>query len=69
MFGGVGSSLLQELVSSCSEQGLNSSCGAQASQCGVCSCCRAQDLGFTGSAVVAPRLYSTGLIAVTQGLS
>ena len=56
IFGCVGSSLLHELFSSCSEQGLNTSCGAQASQCGVCSCRRAQALGLVGSVVVAPRL-------------
>ena len=36
--------LLHGLFSSCSEQGLLSSCGAQASHCSGFSCCRAQAL-------------------------
>ena len=36
------------LFSSCSNWGLLSSCGAQASHCGDFSCCRAQALGHVG---------------------
>ena len=41
-FGYAGSSLLLRLFSSCSEQGLASSFGAQASHCGGFCCCGAQ---------------------------
>jgi len=39
------------LFSSCSNWGLLSSCGAQASHCGDFSCCRAQALGHVGSSI------------------
>ena len=67
IFDCVGSSLLHELFSSCGEQGLNSSFGAQAFHCSVCSCCRAQALGLVGS-VAAPGIYSTGSIAMAHVL-
>ena len=44
MAGCAGSSLLCELFSSCSEQGLLSRCAAWASPCGGFCCCRAQAL-------------------------
>ena len=47
-FGCAGSSLLCRAFSCCREQGLLSSCGAQASHCGGSSCCRAQALGLKG---------------------
>ena len=46
--------------SSCSEQGLRSSCGARASHCGGFSCFRAQALGPVGSVVAKHRLSSCG---------
>ena len=46
--------------SSCSKQGLLSSCGARASHCGGFSCCGAQALGHVGSVVVG----CTGLVAL-----
>ena len=39
------------LFSSCSNSGLLSSCGAQASHCGDFSCCRAQALGHVGFSI------------------
>ena len=75
-FGCVGSSLLCGLFSSCAKQGLLSSCREQASDRGGFFCCgRALGLkGFSScstwhSIVVAPRLQSTGSIAVARGLS
>ena len=47
-FGCAGSSLLCRAFSCCREQGLLSSCGAQASHCSSSSCCRAQALGHQG---------------------
>ena len=54
--------------SSCREQGLLSSCGAQASLCGGFSCCGAQVLGHAGSAVWAQGLSSYTLQALEHGL-
>ena len=47
--GCAGSLLLLRLFSSCGEQGLLSSCTAQASYCSGLSCCRAPALGYVGS--------------------
>ena len=46
----------QTVFSSCSEQGLLSSCGVQAFHCRGFSCCGAQSLGIPASVVVAPGL-------------
>ena len=46
--------------SSCSEQGLLSSCGARAAHCSGFSCCKARVLGAQASAVAAHRLSSCG---------
>ena len=54
IFGYAGSSLLCGLFSSCREQGLLSSCGAQASHCRSFSCCEAQALGRTNSVAQRP---------------
>ena len=59
-FGCAGSSLLPGLPSSCSEQGLLSSCGAPAYHCGSFSCWGAQALGCVGSVDVSRRLSSCG---------
>ena len=48
IFGCAGSLLLCGLFSSCSKQGLVSSCGLQTSHCSGFSCCGAQALGRTG---------------------
>ena len=48
ILGCAGSLLLQGLFSSCGEQRLLSSDGAQASHWGGFSCCRAQALGHSG---------------------
>ena len=48
-FGCAESSLLGQLFSSCDKQGPLSTCGAQASDCGGFSCCRAWALGHAGS--------------------
>ena len=59
LFGGggcAGSSWLCQDFCSCSKQGLLSSCHVWASHCGGFSCCRAQALGCTASAVVVHRL-------------
>ena len=61
IFGHTGSSLLHELFSSCSEQGLLSSCGAWASHCGGFSCCRAWALGYTGCSSCGSRALEHGL--------
>ena len=53
---GAGSSLLRELSLVAASEGLFSSGGAQASQRGGFSCCRARALGPRASAVVAPGL-------------
>ena len=47
-FGCAGSLLLQRLFSSCGEQGLRSSCDAQASHSGGFSCYKAWALGRAG---------------------
>ena len=82
--GCVGSSLLRGLYSSCSEWGLLSSWGPQASHRGGFSCCRVWSPGCEGFrscgmrtlelwhedfVVSAPRLDSTDSIAVARGLS
>ena len=54
---------------SCGEQGLLSSCGAQASSCGAFSCCRVWALGCQTPVVVASELQSTGSVVVLHGLS
>jgi len=55
--------------SSCLEQRLLSSCGAQASHGGGFSCCRAQALGCGPLVVAAHGLESTGSVVLVQGLS
>ena len=54
--------------SSCRERWQLSSCGAWASPCAGFSCHRAQAPGCTGSAVVSPELWSTGLVVVAHKL-
>ena len=49
--------------------GLLSSCGAGASHSSGPPCCGAWARGMRASVVVAPGLWSTGSVAVTQGLS
>ena len=61
--------LLQRLLSSCSEQGLLSSCGVQASHCGGFACCRAQALGARALVVVAYELSSCSSWALEHRLS
>ena len=69
-FGCAGSSLLRGLFSSCSEQGLLSSCGVRASHFGGFSCCRAQALGTWASVVVHGLSYSIACeIFPDQGLN
>ena len=75
IFGCAGSSLVLELFSSCRQQGLLSSCGAQASHWGGFSC-GARALGsmsfsscLMGLVVATPRLQSTGSVIVAHGLS
>ena len=46
------------LSPSCSEQGLRSSCGVQASHRGGFSCCGARALGMWAAVAAAPRLSS-----------
>ena len=48
VFDCAGSSMLRRLFSSCSNQRLLSSCGAQVSHCGGFSCCQARALGCMG---------------------
>ena len=55
--------------SSCGEQGLLSSWGAQASHCGGFSCCRAWALGHAGFSSCGSWLWSTGSTVVAQRLS
>ena len=62
------SSSLCWLFSSCSERELISSCSVWASHCCGCSCCGKWVLGYEGSVVVAPGLYSTGSIVVAHRL-
>ena len=68
-FGCSGSFLLSGLFSSCREWGLLSSSGAWASHCCSVSCFRARAPGHIGSAVVPPKLQSTGSVVVVDGLS
>ena len=56
-------------LSSCSERGLLSGCGAQASHCGGFSCCGALVLGSQASVFAAPGLQSSGSVVVVHGLS
>ena len=49
------------------EWGLLCICGVQASHCDGFSCCKAGAVGAPASAVVAPRIYSTGSTVVTHG--
>ena len=49
------------------EWGLPCICGVQASHCDGFSCCKARAVGASASAVVAPRIYSTGSTVVTHG--
>ena len=51
------------------EQGLLSSCGGWASQCGSFSSCTAWTLGCVGSVVATCGLQSTGSVFVAHGLS
>ena len=60
IFGCAGSWLLHGLFSSCSEQGLLSSCSVRASHCSDFSRCRAQALGHPGFSSCSSQLYSTG---------
>ena len=60
LFGWAGSSLLSTGPSSCSERGLLSNWGAQASHCGGLSCCRAWALGIWASVVVVCGLSCCG---------
>ena len=70
IFGCAGSSLLHRLFSSCSEQGLLSSCGVRASHFDGFSCCRAQALGTWASVVVHGLSYSIACeIFTDQGLN
>ena len=61
--------MLHGLLSSCSEWKLLPSWGVQASHCDGLPCPGAEVLEHTGSVVVAPGLYSTGLVVVVYGLS
>ena len=78
IWGCAGSSFLCRLFSSCSKQGLLSSCGGRTSHCGSLSCCRAQSLGptgfsscsmwtqyfwFPGPRAQAQQMWLTGLVA------
>ena len=57
--------------SSCGEQKLLSRCGARVSHCGAFSCCRAQALGTSASAVVAHVLgcpAACGILASGPGI-
>ena len=56
------------VFSSCSEQGLLSSCGAWTSHCGGFSHCRAQALWCVGLVVAVPEPQSTGSVVVVHGL-
>ena len=63
--------MLHGLFSNCGEQGLPSSCSAQASHCGGFSCYGAQAsvVQHVGSAVMVPRLWSTGSVVVVHEIS
>ena len=63
------SSLMCGLFATGGEQGLLSSCGAQASHCGGFSCCGALVLGSQASVFAAPGLQSSGSVVVVHGLS
>ena len=65
LFGCTGSLLLHRLFSSCSEQGLVSSCGVQDSHCRGFSC-REQAVDMQASEVAVPRLelWHMGLVAL-----
>ena len=67
IFGYARSSLLLRLFTSCSEQGLHS--GARSSQSAGFSCFGAWVVGYVGSAVMTPRLQSTGSTVMVHGLS
>ena len=69
IFGCAGSLLLCGVFSNCSEGGLLSSCGAQASHCSSFSCCRAQALGVQASIVTAHGLSSYGSQALGHRLN
>ena len=67
IFGCAGSLLLCGLFSSCSKQGLVSSCGLQTSHCSGFSCCGAQALGrtnFSSCGTGAQELWPTALDAL-----
>ena len=61
IYGWAGSLLLHRLFSSCSEQGLLSTCSAQASHAGGFSRCRAQALGTRALLAAAHGLSSRAL--------
>ena len=77
IFGCAGSLLLHRLLSSCSNQGLLSSCSAWASCCSGFSCCKARALGhmrFRSCGVWPQELQlvgsrATGAAVKAQGLS
>ena len=67
-----------QAFSSCSKQGLLSSCSAQASHCSSFSCCGARALGKRASVIVAHKLgscssrtleYVVGSVVVEHGFS
>ena len=58
-FGYAGFTWLHRLFSSCSKQGLPSSCGVRASHRGGFSCCKTQALGHVRAVAVAPRLSNS----------
>ena len=55
--------------SSCGDQGLLSSCGAQTSSCGGFSCCGEWAVGTGSSVVVAHGLWSAGSVVVANRLN
>ena len=67
-FGCAVSLLLYMAFSSCSEQGLLSSCSAWASQCCGFPCCEAHVLGTCVSVVAALGLWSLGSVVVAHRL-
>ena len=70
IFGCASSSLLHKLFSSCSDLGLLSSCGVQASRCSGFSCCGTWALWLVDfSSCGACGLQRTGSVVVAHGLS
>ena len=68
-FGCAGSSLLSTLFSSCSEWGLLTSCGTQASHCDGFSSCGAQAVGTQVSAAAGRGLSGCGSLALEHRLN